>query len=343
MAKRVTIKDIARETGFSAMTVSFVLNGNKTHHASEKTKELIRNVARRLNYLPNLNAKRLVTSRNNVIGLLIDKRGPSCNYDIMFSLEELAVASGHRLQIGMSHDDFASLSGYIDDFRGNGVTDVICLGHSYPQFGFRIPALLESFERVVFLEKPCAPTRFPYVGIDHFINFRNFTDAMLKGGFRRIVSIRSNYQDNAFFEARRGMVQAYHDNSLPFDNGFWLTASTDGDESQDEAAANLEMALPLKPDVLLLCNDMAALNAIRVLNEKGLNVPKDIAVFSASLSNYARITSPSISGIDYNAPLLAKKLFDTLMSDAALAADQRNLLVPARLVWRETCPLRKMV
>ena len=343
MTQRVTLKDIARETGFSVMTVSQVLNGNKANHASEKNRALIKEVAQRLNYLPNLNARRLVTKQSNVIGLLNDRRGPSFNHDTMNILEELAVKSGMRLQIGMSHNNFDSISGYIEDFRGNGISNVICLGHSYPEFGFKIPALLNSFEHVVFLEKPTAPTRFPYVGTDHFLNFHVITSALLKFGYRRIVSIRSNYRDNAFFEAQRGMRQAYSDAELPFDDKFWIASKTDGDDSPESAAANLEMALPQKPDVLILSNDIVVLNTIRMLHAKGINVPTDIAVFSAALSNYAAITFPTISGIDYNAPVLAKSLFKALFSENSQNDNQeRNdgILVPANIIWRETCPLQ---
>ena len=340
MPNRATLKDIAHETGFSIMTVSQVLNG-KENHASEKNRQLIRDVASRLNYLPNLNARRLVTSKNNIIGLLIDYKAPSFHQEVMIHLEELTVASGRRLQIGMSHDDFKSLSSYIDDFRGNGISSVICLGHSYPAFGFKIPPLLEPFDRVVFLEKPSTASRFPYVAVDHFQNFYVLTAAMLRKGFRRIVSIRANYQDSAFCEARNGMAKAYEDAKLPFEEDFWCVAPTDGNLSQEDAAINLRMGLLQKPDVLILSNDISVLRTQRLLSQQGIRVPNDIALFSASQSNLAEISSPTISGIDYNAQRLADSLFKTLLKgNDASNFEGLNQLIPSILNWRESCPLQ---
>ena len=345
MENHVTLKDIARETGFSVMTVSKVLNDIGTNHASESNRELILRVARRLNYQPNLNARRLVTRRNDVIGLLIDSEAPSFNNEVMILLEKMALAAGKRIQIGMSHDSFESLSGYINDFRGNGIRDVVCLSHTYPEFGFKILPLLEPFERVVFLEKPMMPTRFPVVESYHRANFRTLTAGMLSKGYRRIISIRNNYQDNAFFEARQGMREAYEQAGVPFEECFWMTMGHDGDRSFEQASESLALTLPHKPDVLVLSNDAAAMRAIHLLNERGIRIPRDIAVFSASLSKYAEFTSPSLSGIDYNSSILANCLFSKLFgktpdieAGAAVTGADGELLVPARIIWRESCP-----
>ena len=340
MSNRATLKDIAHETGFSIMTVSQVLNG-KENHASEKNRQLIREVARRLNYLPNLNARRLVTKKSNIIGLLIDYKAPSFYQEVMIHLENLTVTSGHRLQIGMSHDNFKSISSYIDDFRGNGITSMICLGHSYPDFGFKIPPLLEPFDRVVFLEKPSAASRFPYVAVDHFRNFYKLTAAMLQTGFRRIICIRSNYQDSAFCEARNGMMKAYEDAKLPFEEDFWCVTPCDGYLSQENAEFNLRIGLSKKPDVLILSNDISVLRTQRLLSRQGIRVPNDIALFSASQSNLAEITSPTISGIDYDAQRLADSLFKTLLRENDKSnLEGLNQLIPSILNWRESCPLQ---
>ena len=56
----ITIKDIARETGFAISTISTVLNKKETTiPVSSKTKEKVREAARRLGYYPNLMARSL--------------------------------------------------------------------------------------------------------------------------------------------------------------------------------------------------------------------------------------------------------------------------------------------
>ena len=49
--KRVTIKDIARETGFTAQTVSLALRNKEC--ITKKTREIVNETARRLGYIKN--------------------------------------------------------------------------------------------------------------------------------------------------------------------------------------------------------------------------------------------------------------------------------------------------
>ena len=336
MIARVTLKDIAREAGLSVMTVSQILNG-KASHASPRNRELIHEIARRLNYQPNLNARRLVTRKTNIIGLLEDSMAPSFQFDVTRELETLITHAGYRLQIAMFHDDLNSITQYINDFQGNGLTSVFCFAHSYPSFGHEIPKMLENFERVVFLEKPLIQTKFRYVSPDHFYNFFTVTSKLLQSGRKRIINIRANYHDNAFFEARRGLHDAYVAAGIEYEECFWLDQPTDGD-TREEATFNLESALPYRPDALILSNDSVVLQTYQVLKERGIRVPEDIALFSATQSSYANLVNPSISGIDYNASLLAKHLFKCMFQDAPVNVkpEMRNPVLPSVIVWRDS-------
>ncbi len=69
----VTIKDIAKVSGFGLGTVSRVLNGSAS--VSPETRAKVLKVARRLDYKPNKTAKMLVTGQynNSTIGIILPK------------------------------------------------------------------------------------------------------------------------------------------------------------------------------------------------------------------------------------------------------------------------------
>lgn len=71
-AKRVTMKDIAREAGVSTATVSYVLNYSKKENISHETRMRIFEVANKLNYIPNMNAKSLASKRSYMVGIIIN-------------------------------------------------------------------------------------------------------------------------------------------------------------------------------------------------------------------------------------------------------------------------------
>lgn len=66
----VTIYDLARETGFSAPTISKALNGNGK--LNPKTRQIILDAAAKAGYKPNMAAKSLTTKRSQLIGVILE-------------------------------------------------------------------------------------------------------------------------------------------------------------------------------------------------------------------------------------------------------------------------------
>ena len=64
-----TLKDISEELGLSIATVSRALNGFT--EVSEKTRTLVAETAKRLNYRPNRAAQKLVSGRSGIVGMLV--------------------------------------------------------------------------------------------------------------------------------------------------------------------------------------------------------------------------------------------------------------------------------
>ncbi len=340
LERKATLKDVAREAGLSVMTVSYVLNGKKLNHANEKNRERIFAAAEKLNYRPNLHARRLVTPKNNIIGLLIDSQAPMFYKDVMFELEKLAFAKGYRLQIGMMHESLDSICHYIDDFLGSGIDSVICLSHNYPDFGAQVPAMFEPFKHVVFLEEPQAPTRFPVVVADHYTNYFNAVSELLKRGRRRIFSCRAHYLDKAYSEGRRGFFDAYKAQGIPAEDHFWWDCDNGLWPDYAKAEKELKRLLPEKPDALIVNTDETLFWCLNVLCDQGFQVPQDIALFSANLGRYGKAARPSFCGFDYNSAEMGQLVIDHLldfMEPGSDAAPPPHNLVRAKLFWGNSC------
>lgn len=71
--KKTTMKNIAEYAGVSVATVSYVLNNNEKEKINAETKEKILKIAKELNYVPNLNARSLVSKKSRLIGIIIAK------------------------------------------------------------------------------------------------------------------------------------------------------------------------------------------------------------------------------------------------------------------------------
>ena len=103
MPQKVTLKDIARETGLSESAVSQVLN-NRPCRLSEESKERIRATAQRLNYRVNQVARSLAMRRSSTIGLIVpDIENPFFS-SLAKRLEGCCREAGYGLLITNSDD-----------------------------------------------------------------------------------------------------------------------------------------------------------------------------------------------------------------------------------------------
>ncbi len=120
----VTIKDVAKKTGVSVTTVSLVLN-KKTSRISEKTRQLIEEAARELNYIPNQTAVSLVTKKTQLIGMIV----PADTYyqysDFIRSVEYACKNAGYFLNLSLAEHTPESIEKQIQTLMRYNVDGII--------------------------------------------------------------------------------------------------------------------------------------------------------------------------------------------------------------------------
>lgn len=80
MTRKVTIKDIARESGVSIATVSYVLNGREDKRISEETKNKVLHIANLYNYSRSFSALHISTGRTKIVALYVYSNDFALNY-----------------------------------------------------------------------------------------------------------------------------------------------------------------------------------------------------------------------------------------------------------------------
>jgi DNA-binding LacI/PurR family transcriptional regulator len=103
---RISMKEIARMTGFSATTVSLVLNGrSQRFNISRETQDLIRSVAKQHNYYPNLHARSLRSRTTNIVGLTVPTLNNPFFGEMAETFESLARSDKKLPLITVTHYD----------------------------------------------------------------------------------------------------------------------------------------------------------------------------------------------------------------------------------------------
>ena len=112
---KITIRDVAREAGVSIATVSNSLNGSDV--VQPKTREHVLEVARQLNYIPNVNGRQLRAAQTRNIGLFVTSMTGSYYGNMADSIHYLCRKYGYDLQ--MMFDGFPGSGRSLGERNGN--------------------------------------------------------------------------------------------------------------------------------------------------------------------------------------------------------------------------------
>jgi LacI family transcriptional regulator len=124
--KMVTLQDIADVAGVNKMVVSNALND--TRSVAPATRERIKQIAREMNYVPNLAARALTTGRTGLVALLVG--GPSEYYygTMIDFLEQCTRADNYRMMLLRTPGEVRELINATGNVRVDGAIVVDMLG-----------------------------------------------------------------------------------------------------------------------------------------------------------------------------------------------------------------------
>ena len=137
MPENVNMRDVARAAGVSPGTVSRVLSNRMGRtRVSAATRQKILDAVRTLDYVPNINARRLFSNRSGVFGLVL----PRFDFPmrrmfedqhlmrILAGIEETISPEGYRVLLIFADRDFVSGKEYLNIFRSKQLDGVFIWG-----------------------------------------------------------------------------------------------------------------------------------------------------------------------------------------------------------------------
>ena len=121
--QRVTIKDIARLSGVSVTTVSRALNHGP--EISPETRERILRICREQGYRTNLLARSLISSRTNVLGLILPDIANPFHATLSFNIETYARELGYQVMLCSGRPGDGRIEELIDFLIGQQVDGIL--------------------------------------------------------------------------------------------------------------------------------------------------------------------------------------------------------------------------
>lgn len=305
----VTIADVARESGFSAMTVSRVVNDDPRVRA--KTRSTILAVIDRLGYAPNQAARMLAGSGPIRIGLPYSN--PSAAYMSEFFVGALDQAQiGHcqlivvKCEIGDNEDEV------VRSLIGSGI-DGLLLPPPLADSAAILESLAEFDIPAVAVAGGSGQDRISTVQIDDFAAARTMTAHLLSLGHRRIGFISGDTNQATTALRLNGYRAAMAEAGLPDDDMLIVAGSFSYRSGLEAADALFKLQPP--PTAIFASNDDMAAATIATAHRLHLDVPRDVTVCGFDDTMFARSIWPELTTIHQPIAAMARAAVARLIAE----------------------------
>lgn len=287
---KVTIKTIAKIANVSHTTVSRALNDSPL--VKEKTKQEIREIAEKLNYSPNLNAKALVEHRSFIIAVyftdLNSGTSPSFMSEMLHQIKEMLPA-GYEIAV----DSFAGLrrAKQAINLRFDGAL-VVSQSESDDVY---IDQLAKTGKPLVVLNRKISrPDLFNYYS-DDYAGTITAVEYLLRMGHNRIGAISGKEEFDSAKNRLNGFLAVLKKHNI-MSNDNWIIA---GDYSVESGYNAMEKILNNGdlPTCMFVSNDDMAMGAIRACQDYGFSVPEQVSFMGFDDSAYSNYCIPRLTTI----------------------------------------------
>jgi len=325
----VTMRDVAKASGFSPATVSIVLNNAPlAQYIAPSTKKKIEEVARKLGYRPNAMARFLRSKRTHSVGvMLIDITDPFCT-PILRGIENSLYQASYAPILADAHNQKNRFERSLEMLLERHVEALIVVAN----WTFVDIHVLADFNKrnipvaTICWELPGDTTSS--VMVDNEAGGRLAVEHLYKLGHRKISFIRGPKMLIDSTPRWKGIQKFAHsvdyeiDQSLVMQLPDWLDPN-----SSFEGGFRLTEELLQKRrkfTALVAFDDLTALGAIRALNKAGMKVPEQCSVTGFDDVALSALAAPSLTTIRQPLETMGNLAVNTILEGINASQEKRD-------------------
>lgn len=345
--KRITIQDIATELKMSRNTISKALSDSDT--VAGETKDLIVKKAIDMGY-PSYKIK----IPENLVGSITQEQKKKI---LIISRRETA-NFWNRMIVGISdviNEKQDSMQLHIvskEDERDNYISpelladiDGIIVMSVFEQVF--VERLMTYNVPVVFFDSPTHSEEYLKYGDvimpEGWNSMRQLVNSLIKQGLKRLSFLGDITYCRSMYDRYMGYCAALAENNLPIDSSMQFTKHvTDRYYTRDEVQAAINNC-SYTPDAFVCANDDIAIYAYGILKDRGISVPKDVAITGFDNTEMAEVVSPGLTTAAVHTQTMGRRLATQLYHRMKRPGDAKELIaVSTDIIYRESSKRRKL-
>ena len=292
--RNITLKELAKELGFSISTVSRALNDHPD--ISSETKDSVKKLAKQMHYAPNLFARGFRSQRSHILGVIVPNIAHLFTSTILKGILEEAELRGYRVIISESNNSEAKQIEMLNTMSQFGVDGILM---SLTRKTKKIDEVLPILNRIpmVLFDKVSNKVPCTQIVINEEEAAFNAVEHLIELGKQRIAIIKET--ENSYNSEKRyaGYLRALKHYGLRVREKIILSTE-DISLSHGRRLTNILLSMKKRPDAIFAITDNAAIGAIKALHKFKVKIPEEIAVVGFSNSVNSTIIQPALTTVD---------------------------------------------
>ena len=270
--KKVSLKDIAAKAGVSTALVSFVLNGKgQEHRIGEETARHILQIAKEMNYRPNLAARGLRSGTTGTLGVVVSDISNPFFAQIARDIEDAADKLGRTVFFGSSDESAEKMKTLISGLINRGVDGLIVVPCEHSED--TIQELCKNKIPLVLLDRNFNDINVSYVVLDNFNAAYKATRHLIDSGYKKVGIIAYDVKLNHMQDRIRGYKEAVAEAGMAAN--VLVIKQKNFDKAFDKA---MRKAMDDGVDALFLPTVTITISCLHYINDHNIEIPKQLGL-----------------------------------------------------------------
>lgn len=328
----VTLKDVAKEVGVSAMAVSKALNGKGGVSAS--TEKKILDAVKRLGYQPNIIAKSLRLSNTKTLGVVVSDSSHSFFASVIKGIEETAAKEGYNIILCNTDQDYEKEKKAVDVLISKRI-DGIILAASMLTKESDVEYLKKLGIPFVFVIRRSESDDVDYVINDNVTGAYIMTKHLITPEAEKIYFLNLYKGSPSGKDRLAGYRRALKENNIKYSPKHIRNVKP----QIEEGYMAMKKLLADEDDVhTVFCGcDVIAIGAIEAILETGRRVPEDIRVGAYDDIDFAAYLKVPLTTIRQPKYLLGEKATKLLTEKIKTKSmEPKHIILNPELVIRQS-------
>ncbi|MEI8038703.1 MAG: LacI family DNA-binding transcriptional regulator [Verrucomicrobiota bacterium] len=312
MAKRATIRDVAREAGVGVTTASNIVNQHPGSSYKAETRGRVLRAVQTLEYSPNWSARTLRTRQTLAVGVVVSDLLGNYFSDLIYAVEKRLDAHHYQILLCQSHGDPVIHERQIQVLRERNVDGLLVqIVHASANNALYRRLEMTTTPIVYFDSKAdLADMTSPLVESNQPQLTRLAVDHLWKMGHREIFFLSGSPHHINARERREGFLQAMSECGVPSPEGYIVEAGYQEEHGQQGFQRLWESRKPFT--ALIASSIYCGYGVMGRAREMGLKIPEDFSL--VTIGGGREAARMGLTDIDQNPQLIGETMSDLLLT-----------------------------